>query len=71
MGWAMTPPGLSQQYPFLSATWDEKQRAYRRRTQYERSYTSTDYVEYADGGLRAAMTLVYCGSLATCVRAQA
>ena len=30
-------------------TWNEKQRAHRRRAQYERNHTRTDYVVYADG----------------------
>ena len=39
-----TPSGLSQHYSLLSVTWDEKQRAHRRCTHYERSYTGTDHV---------------------------
>ena len=47
-----TPSGLSQQYslPLSDVGRKTKQRAYRRRTQYECSSTRTDCVVHADGG---------------------
>ena len=46
---------------YLSVTWDEKRRAYRRPTQYERSYTSSR-IRRRRSCLRAAMAPVCCGS---------
>ena len=54
----LRPHRLASRNSTLSVTWDEKQRAYRRRTQCERSYTSTDNVVFADGGRALELILV-------------
>ena len=50
---------------YLSVTWDKKRRAYRRRTQYERSHTSTDFVVLRRRRSRLGATLIFPVALVT------